>query len=773
MKYLYTFCLSLLMSLVTFSQVITFECNNEIITVSFNDIANDFNAYIDWNGDGEINEDDYIIYLSQVYDCDIAEFEDEDWGNDDENNDFGDMFTFECNGEEITIEITDINNFTDYESYIESILSDYECEEWDIDDEENSETTTWNDIDWIVSDWEDFDWVSVWEDFDLANTIDWDMIPWDEIIDLGILPEDLIEYIISISGGQPFNWNDFVTAQGGCEDDDTTISMGLSIWTDVSGCAEAYSYLETQGLDCLSDLNLPFVSADPISLISICCETCQDEISIGCTDPNGCNYNPFATNDDGSCDYSCFGCTDIAACNYNENAIIDNGSCDYSSCGGCMDEGACNFDPFAVIDDGYCDYSCIGCMDSTACNYDETATIPSECDYGVECFVSPCSVSESPGIDGAYCVDDYCQGCCALWYYSDGTLISNSCDITDDNPAIGLWNDFENDQYIEITEDVIGFYTYIEDEGFMCWYYWAMEYTYIGNGLMEVIDPEYGSVEIQGEILDNGNLQILDPEGEVITLSPLEQLPTLDMCDLPNQGCEGFQGQWIYFYPGTEIEVIWMEIDPLGVDFFILLDNNCVEYIPLSYDSIEGSDECELFAAEYDGFEFGQLSLNSDGTLSFSNMPGFPEDWPEIWNPGDFNTGDFVVCSYGCTDPNACNYDPFANSDDGTCGLVDDCGDCQIPYCYDMMTNGVEYISEEACDGVWIGNDCDNNEYCLSSPLNPYWNAGCVSIEENLLQNSVKYITNMMGQTINSNINSGFRVVFYNDGSVHKKHLIK
>jgi len=74
MKYLYTFCLSLLMSLVTFSQVITFECNNEIITVSFNDIANDFNAYIDWNGDGEINEDDYIIYLSQVYDCDIAVF---------------------------------------------------------------------------------------------------------------------------------------------------------------------------------------------------------------------------------------------------------------------------------------------------------------------------------------------------------------------------------------------------------------------------------------------------------------------------------------------------------------------------------------------------------------------------------------------------------------------------------------------------------------------------------------------------------------------------
>ena len=42
-----------------------------------------------------------------------------------------------------------------------------------------------------------------------------------------------------------------------------------------------------------------------------------------------CNYNPDATDDDGSCEYtSCAGCTDSVALNYDETATIDDGSCD-------------------------------------------------------------------------------------------------------------------------------------------------------------------------------------------------------------------------------------------------------------------------------------------------------------------------------------------------------------------------------------------------------------------------------------------------------------
>ena len=53
-----------------------------------------------------------------------------------------------------------------------------------------------------------------------------------------------------------------------------------------------------------------------------------------------------------------YGCTDSAACNYDWTASVDDGSCDFEACSGCTDEMACNYDVDAVLDDGSCDYSC-------------------------------------------------------------------------------------------------------------------------------------------------------------------------------------------------------------------------------------------------------------------------------------------------------------------------------------------------------------------------------------------------------------------------------
>jgi hypothetical protein len=132
--------------------------------------------------------------------------------------------------------------------------------------------------------------------------------------------------------------------------------------------------------------------------------------SLGCTDTFACNYDPAATENDGSClypDNSCYylqfpdpsdcvpvyyGCSDPDACNYDSNANAPGNAgfcggpdtCWYPPAGedcaggqyGCTDPIACNFTPGAVNDDGSCEYnSCLGCTDATACNYDPTATI--------------------------------------------------------------------------------------------------------------------------------------------------------------------------------------------------------------------------------------------------------------------------------------------------------------------------------------------------------------------------------------------------------------
>lgn len=49
---------------------------------------------------------------------------------------------------------------------------------------------------------------------------------------------------------------------------------------------------------------------------------------------------------------------------------------------GCTDDTACNYDPAATDDNGSCEFdSCVGCMDATACNYDDTALIEGTCCY--------------------------------------------------------------------------------------------------------------------------------------------------------------------------------------------------------------------------------------------------------------------------------------------------------------------------------------------------------------------------------------------------------
>ena len=77
----------------------------------------------------------------------------------------------------------------------------------------------------------------------------------------------------------------------------------------------------------------------------------------------------------------------------------------------------------------------------------------------------------------------------------------------------------------------------------------------------------------------------------------------------------------------------------------------------------------------------------------------------------------------GCTNQLASNYDAEALVDDGSCGILDDCGVFYVPCCFNFNTDECDSsITEENCQNFWA----DFN--VISDPeQNIFWNSTCSS----------------------------------------------
>lgn len=391
---------------------------------------------------------------------------------------------------------------------------------------------------------------------------------------------------------------------------------------------------------------------------------CDGEEVAGCTYAGADNYNPAATDENGSCTFvgsgidEVFGCTYPNACNYDGEATADDATCTFPEAGydcagacladadgdgicdeyeGCTNPGACNYQPSAQDNDGSCwfpepglncqgecaadsdgdgicdPFEIPGCTDPNACNYAASATDEN----------GSCTYPE-PGFNCAgYCLQDYDgDGVCDV-NEIEGCMHSLACNF---NP-----NATENDGSCVFAE------TYYDCDG-------NCEVDLDGDGVcdqLEITGCTYAGA-------DNFNPNATDDDGTCIFLAnPVPGCIYPTACNFQPDATSD-DGSCIfpalgYTCSGTCI----VDTDADGVcDIYEIV--GCQDPAACNYNS---------FATDPDTCNYLTPGADCEGNCYF-----------------DANNDGVCDELAGCTNTLATNYDPAATTDDGSC--LFSCTDC-------------------------------------------------------------------------------------------------
>ena len=426
----------------------------------------------------------------------------------------------------------------------------------------------------------------------------------------------------------------------------------------------------------------------------------------GCMDQTACNYNPEANNEDGSClqldECGVCGGEGIAtgACDCDGNVFDQCFICggDGTECSGCMEEEACNYDPEALFSDDSCVYvepescDCLGNVydDCGICGGNGSTCDP--CYAAEQSAAYPLTVEVAPAaaVEGSVYrfyvnAQDASDKISAVFGSDAGALVINTPDgifnsslnpswnATGINPALfGSYPELADDSYATLGID--GPATSVPG---------AVDPSVVQDANLEPTITEYfttGGTSLNVNTIVGGSWYILN--------TATNALPDVD-------------GRWLVAQvttTGAVSGVLNYQIFPLGVG-----TNQIQVSIAFNGPGTFGDNEVICGCTDGEACNFSAVATLDDGSCEFV-QEGTCDCDGNVLDECGVCGGDGTSCIdvFGCTDSTACNFNPEANNDDGSCIAPDECGVC-----------GGTGIPQGACDCAGTlpacGYDCDGN----------------------------------------------------------------
>ena len=453
-------------------------------------------------------------------------------------------------------------------------------------------------------------------------------------------------------------------------------------------------------------------------------EVCDEDEVPGCTDETACNYSDAATDEDESCTYA----ADFYDCDGNcLNDTDADGTCDELEVAGCDDDAACNYDGSATENDGSCTYpdqyydcdgNCLndadgdqvcdeleiaGCDDDTACNYDAVATDnDGTCNYPdlyYDCDGNCINDSDTDGIcdelETVGCTNEDACNYSPIATEDDGSCSYPASDLVD--CAGNCINDSDGDGVCdenEVTgcddEGACNFDSNATDDDGSC------EYTSCA-GCTNAAACNYDATAT----IDDGTCAVAD--GPCETCNPDGTVNANDddadgVCnDDEILGCTEPSACNYDSNPTTDTDNTLCEypIDLYGADN-VDCDGNCLN----DSDGDLVCDEDEIPGCDIEGAcNYNPIATDNDGSCNIADGPCETCNPDGTVNPNDDDADG--VCNadeiLGCTEPSACNYDsnPTTDTDNTLCE-------------YPIDLYGADNLD---CDGNCL-NDSDGDLVC-------------------------------------------------------------